>query len=163
MKRFIHYDNEYNNLPDRELRALYVGLTRAKTNLTIYTNSNIFDDIKINSLIKKSDDSIKEIPKTIIFELGHSDVSLGCFSILQNNMENLLSGCKLVRNGKYLTYNNRRVVLFSNAAQAKIEEMESKGYELSEAVAKNLVYWYNREKEQTYLIVLPQLTFERIL
>ena len=41
--------------------------------------------------------------------------------------------------------------------------MESKGYELSEAVAKNLVYWYNREKEQTYLIVLPQLTFERIL
>lgn len=51
----------------------------------------------------------------------------------------------------------------SIAAQAKIEEMESKGYELSEAVAKNLVYWYNREKEQTYLIVLPQLTFERIL
>ena len=158
---YIHYDSEYNNLPDRELRALYVGLTRAKTNLTIYTNSNIFDDIKINSLIKNSDDSIKEIPKTIIFELGHSEVNLGYFSILQNNMENLLSGCKLVRNGKYLTYNNRRVVLFSNAAQAKIEEMESKGYELSEAVAKNLVYWYNREKEQTYLIVLPQLTFER--
>ena len=79
------YDNVYIMLNqiraknDEEIRKLYVGMTRAKTNLSIHYNNDIFDNFNILNVENVKDNLEYSTPSQISMQLTHKDVVLSYF------------------------------------------------------------------------------------
>jgi ATP-dependent DNA helicase RecQ len=159
---YIIFDNNYQHLDNEDLRTLYVGLTRTKTNLNIHTNSEIFENINVDRIVRLIDDSTIEIPDRLTLQLGYRDVNLGYFKFVQRNITGLLSGTRLEIEDNLLKYNGKKILQFSKKTQSDITNYLSKGYSLTEALIRHIVYWFNKEHESTILIVLPELTFDYV-
>ena len=161
---FILYDNVNKSytMKDEEKRKLYVGLTRAKTNISIHTSSPVFDKIKTNNQQNVVNDDLFEKPQQFIFHLTHRDIYLNYSKYVQNNIKDATSGDELTIEDDILKYKNRKAVQFSNAAKKTIENTIESGYVLKKARINHMVYWYDKEKEEEALILLPELMFELI-
>ncbi|MDZ4196692.1 MAG: 3'-5' exonuclease, partial [Candidatus Izemoplasmatales bacterium] len=88
---FILYENEFG-LTDSGARQLYVALTRAKSYLSIHTNSTHFDHLAIHQLEYKHDQFIYEMPERLVYQMHHKDVNLGYFNYVSRNVSRLISG-----------------------------------------------------------------------
>ncbi len=156
---FIYYDStEY--LEDADLRVLYVGITRAKDNLNIHTNHKIFNYVdRIENLrIVEYDKEIKE-PMRFVYRLGYSDVFLGYFEFSRYNVRKALPGDELKIENGYVTHDGKKVVQFSKKAKDLIKSREDLEYKITSISANQIVYWYNREKEEEYLALFPEIVF----
>ncbi len=160
------FDNVYiifednHRLQDEQLRMVYVGLTRTKTNLNIHTNSDIFDNIDVAEMEWFVDDSPLEIPDRLTLQLSHRDVNLGYFKFVQRNILGLLSGARLEIEENLLKHGGRKILQFSKKTQTDIADYLSKGYSLTEAFIRHVVYWFDKDDNSSNLIVLPELTFD---
>ncbi|MBL7105616.1 MAG: hypothetical protein ISS18_14920, partial [Bacteroidales bacterium] len=127
---FFGYDNfrEFDNvflllkdyflISDEKKRAVYVAITRAKTNLFIYTNQNYFDKIDVINLNRKSDNKEYSNPAEISLYLTHRDIDLGFFKLegIQNTVSNLFAGEELrlsEKNDGLKTQNKKYALKFS--------------------------------------------------
>lgn len=156
---FIYYDtNKF--LEDEDLRVLYVGMTRARDNLNIHSNNQIFNFIKdIEKLrIVENNKEIKE-PNMLVYSLGFEDVNLGYFTSSHFNVKRALPGDELKINNNDVIHNGRKVLKFSKKANEFINERLNLGYKITNLTVDKMVYWYNKEKEEEYLIILPKITF----
>jgi len=157
---FILFDNFYH-LNDQEMRQLYVGLTRAKSFLSIHTNSNIFDNLTLTNLSYIIDESPYEKPERLIYQLSHRDVNLGYFTFVSKNVVNLIAGSKLeFDETQVLKYQGKKVVQFSKKYFEDVISMKENGYRLSDVIVKYIVYWKDKVNNTENLIVLPELTFD---
>lgn len=161
---YILYDsiNKSYSMKDEEKRVLYVGLTRAKTNISIHTSSPVFDKIKTNNQKYIVNDELFEKPRQFTLHLTHSDVNLGFSQFVQNNFKDATPGDELTIEEGILKHKNRKAIQFSNAAKKVIENTIKSGYVLKKARINHMVYWYDKEKEEEALILLPELMFELI-
>ena len=79
------FDNVYMMLKnsagktDAERRALYVGMTRAKSNLYIHTNTTLFDKYRIDGVEHVTDGAEYGEPTEIMLQTTHKDVVLDFF------------------------------------------------------------------------------------
>jgi len=150
-----------NHLNDQEMRQLYVGLTRAKSFLSIHTNSNIFDNLTLTNLSYIIDESPYEKPERLIYQLSHRDVNLGYFTFVSKNVVNLIAGSKLeFDETQVLKYQGKKVVQFSKKYFEDVISMKENGYRLSDVIVKYIVYWKDKVNNTENLIVLPELTFD---
>ncbi|CDR30266.1 ATP-dependent DNA helicase recQ [Acholeplasma oculi] len=166
-KEFDHvillYDNEYRNIQDGELKALYVGITRAKTSLSIHTNHAVFDQISTNNIHRVIDESPHIRSDRLVVQSGHKGINLGYSKFVQKNIANALPGNKLeLIDENILTFNGRKVLKFSNATQNQISDLLEKGYKLTDGSIDHMVYWFDRTDESYNLIVLPELIFDDV-
>ncbi|MBL7729344.1 MAG: RecQ family ATP-dependent DNA helicase, partial [Dinghuibacter sp.] len=81
--------------PDDHKRQVYVALTRAKTNLTVHYNGNIFNNLMAEQLTYTLDNTIYEAPEQITIALTHQEVNLGYFEFVQHRISGLTSGAPL--------------------------------------------------------------------
>lgn len=170
------YDNVYLSLKglekisDRERRTLYVGITRAKNNLSVHYGCGISGlYCSGNNILTTSDTTEYGLPNEIMLQLSHRDVVLSMFKGKDKLIASLHSGRELYRNGDYLevgTGNGRRpVVKFSNSFRARLADLAAKGYSPTKASVRFQVFWKAVEEESSepIPIILPDIYLERRL
>ncbi len=158
-----------NNVPcntDEEKRKIYVGLTRAKEELYIHCNNDLFDNVGGGIADVVYDENIYEAPSEITLQLTYKDVVLDFFKDKKDVIIKLRSGDNLqleedhlcaVVNGKLV-----RVIRYSKAFKEKLDLLKGKGYEPSSATIRFILAWKGKEDENETAVALPDLCLRKI-
>lgn len=169
----------WGQLRDEQRRNIYVGMTRAKSNLYICHNTVFFADIQ---------DELKNVgvqwyydrtrypePEEIVLPLTHHDVWLGyhgdgsrpeIIDALQSGdkltliEESGTAGGKLCFATEYQGA-ERRVACCSKKFYEGIRRQEAKGYTLCEAEVLFAVKWQEKDTGKEYSIVLPVVRMKK--
>ena len=148
---------------DEALRQLYVAITRAKRNLSIYYNGNYLDFIKAENLENLNDDKVYPLPEQLAMQLGYKDVWLDYFLYGQELISKLHCGEEFFVDGDCCCNSKgQKVVKFSKQMIAKIEDMIKRNYVPKTANIRFIVYWKRENLDREIRIVLPELYFEKI-
>lgn len=132
-------------MDDDMLRAIYVGITRAKHNLYIY------NDISF----------LTSLPK-IVLPLSMRDVWLDYFRDKKEAVLRLRSGDKLTfRNGYLLSEKGECIASLSNAMRERLKDHVQKGYQVTDAEVSYILAWRPREELQEVAVCLSNLTLEK--
>lgn len=127
------------------LRAIYVGITRAKHNLFIY-----------------NDTSFLTSQPTIVLSLSMRDVKLDFFRDRKESVLHLRSGDKMTyRNGYLLSENGEYIASLSNAMRDRMKDYEEKGYRVTDVEVSYILAWRPREEPQEVAVCLANLTLEK--
>jgi len=148
-------------IKQEDLRAIYVGITRAKTNLVIHTNIDLFDSIACDNLTRQEDDEQYEKPDELVMQLEHKDINLGGSKYCVNVIRNIVSGTQLEVTEKGCDFNEKPALYYSNSMKEKIEQKHVGGYEPFRASVYFKVKWYSPEENKEYWILLPKLFFRK--
>ena len=150
---------------DAERRALYVGMTRAKHNLFIHTNTALFDQYQMNGIEHKIDVTLYEEPTEIMLQTMHKDVVLDFFKNKKDLIFNLRSGTKLKIDDIYLIaeVNGRdvRIAKLSKSFVETLEKLKDKGYTPKNSEVRFIVAWKGENDEEETPIILADLYFEK--
>lgn len=167
------YDNVYMMLnsafvnTDENLRKIYVGITRAKNNLSIhYCNNQVFDNLSnIDKVGYTYDKKEYDTPEEIMLSLGYRDVVLNYFLDKQKYIRKLRSGDELSINGDYLCSiidsQEIKILKFSAKCRERINRLVANGYKPSRAKIRFLVWWKSDELDSEALIILPDVEFKK--
>ena len=159
---------DIKQLTDKEKRAIYVGITRAKTNLSIHFDGNVFAEIQ-GTAIEDDYNSYPE-PDEILLHLSHKDLYLDFFKGKSALISKLRSGDALnvIEDRIYTTANgySQAVARFSEAFRNKLSLLRNRGYDISSAKIRFLLFWHYENPDKTngaskYLetaIILPEIT-----
>lgn len=152
---------------DSEKRKIFVGLTRAKKQLNIHYNNNLFDNIDIKNMYKSFDEKIYDDTDEIILQLSHRDVSLSFFKDRdrKNLILRLRSGQKLEVQDNYMciNYNGRkiRILQFSKKFIQILNAKKEKGYLPHKAYIRFILAWKDKEEQYEAAIILPDLYMKK--
>ena len=144
-------------------RQLYVAITRARCNLSIHTNTNLFEYIKVNSLARIERVEPNLLPALLTIHLTHKDVKLDYFYRTQPYISTLMAGNDLiVSDDECLNTNRQPVLKFSNQFSEVVKEYHQKGYKLKAAKVNLVLYWQKKDTDLEIKIVLPKVYFEKL-
>lgn len=154
--------DRFNFFDDEEKRLLYVAMTRAKQNLTIHYNSHFLNNFQAEKLAYIKDESVYPAPEIITNHLTLSEINLGYFEFIQKRIKELVSGDYLIPDEEGCTNSKGELVLkFSKKFCFTVAELKDKGYRLKNAKVNFILYWKERDKETEYLVLLPEVSFEK--
>lgn len=165
---------------DKRKRNIYVGMTRAKSNLFIFHNSDLFGTIREDMVSKGArfvyDNTVYPEPDEIVMSMSHKDVYLDFFK-----RQNIIECISEVRAGDTLEIKEEvcgkyhriafaalkdgkavDVVACSKGFAEKIREQKRKGYVLCSASVNYSVKWWDKEARQEYTIILPIVRLKKI-
>ena len=152
----------YFGVNSEQLRRYYVGMTRAKKNLHIYTDSSCFDGP--NTLGQRLFDSQEyTLPDEVVLQMTHKDVVLSFFSSRKKEVLSLVGGDPLEFAGDYLVNpkSGRTVVKLSLRMRDVLKMWEEKGYRVSSSSVRFVVAWKEKDSDQNQpetAVLLPELT-----
>lgn len=150
---------------DEEKRKLYVGMTRAKKNLFIYCNTDLFSQYTVPGVNFLSDNNNYPEPTEITLQMGFKDVFLDFFADKKNLIFNLHSGMSLDVESGYLSVvikdKRHRVLQYSKAFKDKLIRLKEKGYIPCSATVRFIVAWKNEKHEEELPIVLADVAFKK--
>lgn len=150
---------------DAERRALYVGMTRAKKNLCIHTNTALFDHYVMDCVEHIADSTEYGEPTEIVLQTTHKDVVLDFFKNKKEIIIGLRSGKKLKVDDVYLSAEldgrDVRVAKFSRAFVETLENLKEKGYESISAEVRFVVAWKGKGDSEVTPILLVDMYFEK--
>lgn len=149
---------------DDILRRYYVGMTRAKSTLTIHTNGNLFDSLK--SAQHLYDAQAYDEPNEIVLQLSHKDVNLGFSKPHKDAILCLRSGMPLTYHDHCLCLpsTGRDIAQLSIKMKEKLGKWELKGYKVTAARIRFIVAWKSKDAprdEKESAIVLADLVMEK--
>ena len=145
-------------------RLIYVAMTRAKDNLTIHYTGNYFDGYIAENFDQIQDNTHYDAPDLISLQLTHHDINLGYFKYVRKRIEQLTAGQKIIpEKDGCKDLRGEPVLKFSKLFQEKIDEFETRGYKLDEAIVKFILYWFDKESAEERLIVVPEVNFKKSL
>ena len=145
-------------------RVLYVGMTRAKSELYLHYNNHAFDSFSDDII---DDPEMYPEPEQITLQLTHKDVVLNYFMPRKKLVFALHSGTTLTLQGKELyaqiggkTYS---VAMLSKAAQGTLNGLLAKGYCVQSVRVRFVVAWRNKDEadKNEYAIILPDIFLEK--
>ena len=146
---------------DDEKRRVYVGMTRAKSNLLIHVCGKAFEKTVGKLPVKyRVDANEYPEPDDIEIQLGYRDVFLGLFKDCQSTIQSLYPGYGLRNSTKRLTVYGAAVVQYSMAFYERtLSPIINKGYQVIKSEVRYLAYWkdLDKPKEKEVLIVLPNI------
>lgn len=157
------YLRDYYCGGDEPKRALYVGMTRAKSRLLVHHNGLKFFGRQLSC--KQFDDYVSyEEPIEIAIAFSLRDVNLGFFkgNTMLRCLAKYRSGQKLKYVDGFFFVEEEKVAQVSKKKLDEIQEIIEKGYAPSEGEIQFLVAWKGEEDEHESLILLPTLTFARV-
>lgn len=146
---------DYDLANEEAKRLVYVAITRAKNNLTIHTNRNIFEAIEVPGLLKIHSTNAYVRPNNLLIRTSLKDVHLGFFRKNQLLIRKLSAGMELGPTAKGLWFSDRLVVTYSKSFADQLSQKAQKGYHVKKAVISHLVYWKdlkNKPKEYHEII-----------
>ena len=150
---------------DEERRKIYVGMTRAKSNLYIHCNTDLFSGYKIPGVKHTVDAFTYGEPSEIVLQTTHKDVVLSYFKSKREIIFSLRSGTALQVDDVYLTaeLNGRtvRVAKFSKAFTEFLEKLDTKGYVPTGGEVRFIVAWKDETDETEIPVVLANISFKK--
>ncbi len=152
-------------LNDDQLRRYYVGLTRAKKDLCVYTKSSCFDGGPSSTNYRFDQDDYS-LPEEVALQLSHKDVVLNYFLSKKNAVLSLVGGSSLdYRDGfLYISDTQNAVAKLSAKMIEKLKMWEDKGYSVCSASVRFVVAWKAKDapKEQRETaVLLPELRLKK--
>ncbi len=157
----------------KEKRLLYVGCSRAKQSLQLHCNATFFDHFKSQTLQFIHFTGVTQQPLSFEIVLGHKDIYLKSqkgYGAL-TRISTLTAGEKLKKDiVKFSTnealglanMNNGNIAVFSKGFMEKTYAIfEKDGYQIMNGSVEYLVFWYDKDEEKEYKIVLPRLLFTK--
>lgn len=164
---------DYNYSSDESKRLLYVASSRAKKTLHIHSKVQFYDAIKADYISTLQFSGKLESPKQYDMILSHKDVSLS-----SQNYPNALRILKNIKTGELLqedemdfgsskvpglkkSYKGNLLLFSKKFIENKYNPILQDGYKLATARAEYVVFWYSKEDDKQYKIVLPRLTFQK--
>lgn len=163
-KVYMLLDNESAETNESK-RKLYVGITRAKRELHIHYNNELFSNIKCDGVEFIYDNNNYRSSNELISQLSHRDVFLGFFEGRQKSLINLFGGMELTIEEDGLSYygNGDRVpvVQYSQRYRQQIQHYREMGYHPVSARIRFVVAWKNKDTQRTNVVVLPDITYRR--
>lgn len=150
---------------DTECRKIYVGMTRAKKNLFVHTNTDLFEKYAISNIEHIVDNKDYGEPSEIMLQTTYRDVVLDFFKDKKEIITELRSGMKLKTDGIYLSVelHNRdvKVAKFSKKfVEEKINKLAEQGYVLKSADICFIVMWKGKEDADETPILLLNTYFK---
>lgn len=153
--------NHVQMYSDADRRKLYVGITRAKSNLYIHCNTGLFSIFHLPDVEKREDFTAYPEPEEITLQLTHRDVVLGFFKGKKPLVTRLRSGCPLTVDHEYLLARVEgklfRVAKFSKAAVDRLHFLNRKGYRLVSANVRFIVAWKGKEDSEETAVLLADI------
>lgn len=166
------FDNVYIMLKnfacktDAERRVLYVGMTRAKSNLYIHTNTSLLDDYQLHGVDHIVDQTEYGEASEIMLQTTYRDVVLDFFKGKKSIIYSLRSGAALKIDDVYLmAEQNRRcvrVARFSKAFIKKLEELRKKGYIPQSAEIRFIVLWKGEDDVEETPVILADVYLKKV-
>ena len=126
------------------LRAVYVGITRAKHQLFVYNDTSALTN-----------------QPSIVLSLSMRDVWLDYFRNWKEQVLRLRSGDRLDYADGYLIAQGVRIGSLSNVMRERMREMEAKGYAVTGAEVSFVLAWRPREEEREIAVCLANLVLNR--
>jgi ATP-dependent DNA helicase RecQ len=147
---------------EKEKRLLYVGMTRAKSLLSIHYQGHFLDGLKVPALTFKEETEIFEDTETLILHLLHKDVFLGFSHSRQQVISKLRPG-ETLKHKDHECFNEKwqAVLRFSQAFKKNLEELGQKGYHIQTVKVNWLLYWRDPDVDKEILVVLPEVVMGR--
>lgn len=146
---------------DEEKRKLYVGMTRAKQNLRIHSNTSLFHHCEVSGIDKKVDHQEFPMPANLTLQLTHRDVVLDYFKGKQDLGFKLHSGTTLSVSIPYLCAEvEGKVVRIAKLSKAFVEQLsgwENRGYSPCAAGIRFVVAWKGKDDLKEIPILLPYI------
>ncbi|HPJ36576.1 MAG TPA: ATP-dependent helicase, partial [Spirochaetota bacterium] len=165
------YDTVYLMVPDykftddENMRLLYVAVTRAKSNLYIFSNSDFFNSMADENAFITDDDFIYSGPGHVSVNLNYNKVNLGFFKNdrVVKTVEGVHSGNPLEYKESDHTFytEDRHACMMSKAGREELDSWLNRGFRVKEAEAEYVVNWYCRDDKKTYPVVLPKVSLEK--
>ncbi|MCD8343268.1 MAG: ATP-dependent helicase, partial [Oscillospiraceae bacterium] len=150
---------------DAEKRKLYVGMTRARDELYIHCNTQLFSTYTVPGVEYFEDTNIYEGPTEVFLQLTLKDVVLDFFKNKKETVFKLRSGSELSLDDDYLSarLNGRSVhiVKFSNVCRKKVQDLQRQGYKPFSAEVRFIVAWKGEDDSEEAAVVLPDLHFRK--
>ena len=152
------------HLTDSDMRRYYVGMTRARRRLFVYTDSMLFNGIAAD--IHQVDQTFYELPCEVTLQLSHKDVNLGYFKSRKKEILSLRSGGHLsfANNLFYIPNTPQTVAQLSQKMQAELAKWSEKGYNVSSASIRFIVAWKPKDApkdEKEHAVLLLDLELKR--
>ena len=136
------------------LRTLYVGMTRARHNLYIHSDSPLFGQRPL--------DVPKQQEKRIIITLSMRDVWLDYFRDHKAEVLALRSGNKLrYNNGILYSEQGQPIASLSKNKREDISKLSQQGYQVIDAEVSYILAWRPREEPQEVAVCLANLYLEK--
>ena len=158
---YMLLDNEMADT-DEKVRKLYVGITRAKLNLYIHCNTNLFSPNATGALGFKYDSTFYPVPNEITMQLTFHDVYLDYFKSCKDQIIRLRSGMPLYYDNGYLRLpNGEKVAYISKQKRIEFQEWAEKGYQVASAKVSFIVAWKGKDDTEETAVLLPELTLRK--
>ncbi len=153
-------DNEQLATPAAR-RKLYVGMTRAKKELYIHYNNDLFKELVLPHVDKLVDLQSYQPPQELALQLSHRDIFLSSFLPAKKLICSLRSGDALnIVNGRIYPKAGRShqcLGLLSQSFQQELQKQSHYGYTLASAEIAFILAWYDKEKDKEAAIILPNI------
>jgi ATP-dependent DNA helicase RecQ len=150
---------------DEERRKLYVGMTRAKNNLFIHANTDLFTKYVLPDVVHVVDSNDYNEPSEIVLQTTHRDVVLDYFKRKKELIFDLRSGTALKIDDVYLSAElhgrDVHVAKFSKAFVEMLEKLKAKGYSPTSSEVRFIVAWKGEEDNQETPILLTEIHFQK--
>ena len=149
---------------DGERRKLYVGITRAKTNLYIHCNTGLFAGYSLPGVELLEDHTQYPEPKRLTLQLTHRDVVLNLFKEKGKKRQilRLRSGMPLGLRGDYLVAEEGfAAARFSKACRERLDSLTARGYRFRRAAVRFIVAWKDTEEAKEWAVLLADLELEK--
>ena len=157
---------------DELRRTVYVGITRAKKNLSVHFDGSLFSGAAFPRVYE--DTAVYPEPEELVLQLSHRDVHLDFFKGKGALLSKLHSGSPLIHiDGLLFTEVNgyrQPAARFSEAFRLKLERLSQSGYVPVSARVRFLIYWRYANPDTSagapkYLgipAVLPEVRLSRV-
>lgn len=150
---------------DEDKRMIYVGMTRAKKELCIHYNNDIFRGFSVAGVECLEDRVDYPEPEELILPLSHKDAVLDFFKKKKELILRIHSGTELYTRGNFLCAesNNRavRVLKYSRACLDRLKTLRGKGYRPYRAVVRFVVAWQKEGDDEESAVILPDLYLKK--
>jgi ATP-dependent DNA helicase RecQ len=143
------------------MRRYYVGMTRAKNRLFVYTNGPCFDHL--TSAQHTNCQEQYPMPEEIVLQLSHRDVFLDYFKERKQDVLSLQAGDSLNYSNSilYSHATGKPVAKLSANMQATLKDWENKGYKIVSSTVRFIVAWKAKDApkdEEETAVLLADLT-----
>lgn len=152
------------DLSDPEmLRVLYVGFSRAKSELIVHYNGQYLADMKTDGLVYERNTEVYPAPELLSIQLSMKDVVLGYFERMQNKLAGAKSGDLLIATAQGLARESGLdLLIYSKKMKNELERYCKKGYVVNKGKISFLVYWKDKDGDSEVIVVLPEIEMKKI-
>ena len=162
---FMLLDSRFHTA-DEQKRKVYVGMTRAKSNLFIHVYKNRFEKIakKLNIPYKVDNKNYLE-PINMEIQLGYHDVFLGFFKSYKAQILSMRSGDLLENRSGGLANREKKILKYSMSFEMDtLKPVLDKGYSFVKSEIRYIVAWKDKDhpESEEIALVLPNIYLRKV-